>query len=725
MDSRVLSLVPIAEMSDISNLMESNKAILTSTADKTNQWLSTRGFTDLESQYAIDRGRTPRDGKFTVVQSVVGDDEMSTTNSAAFGPLTINAGPNVSRIKLSEKDTGISHYVGNMTEGYIFTPPTRESAVDSVLKRHKREGVPFASDIVKLKHLSAVRKQTNDDPEFESKYMQIVKSAEYVDRHWFTYDYHQMALIIATALFDFRNSRNYCYLSKAEGGCGGAPPYMNLETHISGMHFFNRGKSKRSIIGLMSEAYSVNTGHMKPKDTFYLRASHLAQVGDENWSMFKRAFDDLIKQGYSKLDINDLYSALSDREPLPEDLKLLGVEFQPDDHLIGVAIAHLRNFGLLYTDMDVRILLEAQKRVTAITGVRPYKEILAEIESEKRKIKSNPLNVLSRISQGIGDGKEFIDIDLDTCKNVSNDYFSLRSSGEVYTSFAYTDRIRVYRKRDVENYMLRQTRGVRSDILANMENTFRANPHIFDRVRKTKEIEEWFYSNPLWEVLNNPLPSGIGPDDSRLALSVEKFLVNQPLEVPMVIILCTSDKSLFASIATRTYRKYDQNKVHIYQLTANNYLQWCLLACSEQEYSGESEKNYLKNVKLKRFYIPFYNYLRGVEYPMPQQYVRQVSGAFRRHTRFDIKFEWDFPNIERNMTNMKYNHGVIILRNEGFLKRDSIQSMEFGWAHKPYEDLEKLSDFEEGTFKIRTPKRDQGRLKSSMSSFGSVWSRSS
>lgn len=65
---------------------------------------------------------------FSMIQSVVGDDENTTTDSAAAGPLIITTAVIVSRIKLSEKDTGISSEVGNYAEGWVLTPPTMDSS---------------------------------------------------------------------------------------------------------------------------------------------------------------------------------------------------------------------------------------------------------------------------------------------------------------------------------------------------------------------------------------------------------------------------------------------------------------------------------------------------------------------------------------------------------------------------------------------------------------------
>jgi len=61
------------------------------------------------------------------IESVCGDDEVVTTDSASYGPLKITAGVVISRIRLSKKDSGISRALFNYTEGWILSTPTRES----------------------------------------------------------------------------------------------------------------------------------------------------------------------------------------------------------------------------------------------------------------------------------------------------------------------------------------------------------------------------------------------------------------------------------------------------------------------------------------------------------------------------------------------------------------------------------------------------------------------
>ena len=106
-------------------------------------------------------------------------------------------------------------------------PPNREASIDAVTRRHKHSGVPIIMDLLKLKQVSAVRKQSVLETDFESKYANLYKLVEWIDEDWISYDYGQLALIFATAIFDFRESQTTPYLFKQEGGCGGFPPWKN------------------------------------------------------------------------------------------------------------------------------------------------------------------------------------------------------------------------------------------------------------------------------------------------------------------------------------------------------------------------------------------------------------------------------------------------------------------------------------------------------------------
>jgi len=127
-----------------------------------------------------------KDIKKTILEyilSAVGDDEHTTTESQSMGPLLIVAGPRISKVKLSLKDTGISRTIGNYAEGWILVPPTAESSFESVNRRHLCEGVLFVLDGVKLKLISPVRKMSQLDLDMESKMRKVSETASWVNSH--------------------------------------------------------------------------------------------------------------------------------------------------------------------------------------------------------------------------------------------------------------------------------------------------------------------------------------------------------------------------------------------------------------------------------------------------------------------------------------------------------------------------------------------------------------
>ena len=78
--------------------------------------------------------------------------------------------------------------------------------------------------MINLKQTLAVRKQSSKELDFESKFKQLHKAAVWTDKDWFTYDYSQLSLVLASAIFDFKNWNIFPYLFPQEGDCGGFCP---------------------------------------------------------------------------------------------------------------------------------------------------------------------------------------------------------------------------------------------------------------------------------------------------------------------------------------------------------------------------------------------------------------------------------------------------------------------------------------------------------------------
>jgi hypothetical protein len=68
------------------------------------------------------------------IRSMVGDDEVITSNSIAYNVLCVLIGTIAARIKISWSDVGFSKELYNYAEGWIFLPPSTRSSFESVNK---------------------------------------------------------------------------------------------------------------------------------------------------------------------------------------------------------------------------------------------------------------------------------------------------------------------------------------------------------------------------------------------------------------------------------------------------------------------------------------------------------------------------------------------------------------------------------------------------------------
>jgi len=207
--------------------------------------LTGRSFNELvedDISYFSNEARGINKHEYNYIQSVTGDDEITTTDSVVFALTLIVLGPVLTGVKLSRHDLGISTKIGNYAEEYILTPPSREASFDGVLQRHKGRGVPYVLDLIKLKSLNPIRKVSELDLDFESKFSLIHNSASWVHKDWFTKSFHNIAMVMSLAIYDFRSARIFPFLHKTEGGCGGNPPFDSLFTAYGALHHLIRVK---------------------------------------------------------------------------------------------------------------------------------------------------------------------------------------------------------------------------------------------------------------------------------------------------------------------------------------------------------------------------------------------------------------------------------------------------------------------------------------------------
>lgn len=671
-----------------------------------NDWNSKNHQPTLETLILKDQesGKTV----FYEIESACGDDEEITTNSHAYGPLRITAAPVVSRVILSVEDCGISQQLFNYTEGWILVPFTLECTFEAVNRRHQREGVPFLLDPIHLKLISAVRKQSRLENDLESKTKKVFQRSSWINRFQFTYDYHQMMKILAVNVFDFRDARSFPYLFESEGGCGGLPPYGNIDTMISGMHAFHKGKAKRTILGLMKESVAIHTGELEPRSSFFIRSSHIAQLGDKAWEKYDHVYRTIL-EGTRGIDAANIVNILAGKDHLPNELLSKAAEIEPDNIIVGVAISHLRQDKFVMTELDVKLQLENLRKVKALAGDIPYRQILLDVEAEKDKIKSNSWTVLGKISEYLDASHGLSEVELVTIPDGPDQYFERRSIVQNYytlraerfadfSSFAYTDAIRVFKTSDVLDYVQKRGNLLREDISSQIHPqlaTSISQDIVAERLRK-ESIFKWLNSADLNDLLHKPLPPGIGPDDNRIVQNVLDILESkdprESLRNAVVFILLTGDNRMVRTISAYVRAQYPKHVTLIFQMNQSQYIGLCLAECQRREH-GDSPFDVRNNIR-------YYNYITKQTEVFPEFLIKQIRKDVINRAKtamFSPVVIYDFPNLERSIEPTTYRPGdsSVAMRSNGFLKVDTMRAFpkHRSWAAQPLDQISQMPDF--------------------------------
>lgn len=642
---------------------------------------------------------------YSVIESNVGDDANVTTDSLAYGILTTCAATHISFIKLSDKDVGMSKYIANYAEGWMLTPPSAGSSFEAVNRFDKGRGLAFTLDPVKLKLLSAVRKQSSEEMDLESKLSHLAEIAAWTDRSWFTYDFHQMALILANCVFDFNDARSFPYLYKTEGGSGGMPPYGNTATAYSALHYYTRGRSKRAILGVMQESLAITAGRLSPKDSFFLRASHIANAGDREWAHYESAYRTMVEQGrMSRAEARDCLRTLQGSD-LPDDLLSLGFEVTPDRFTTGSAIGHLREKGYLQTEVDVKLLQQKVEKERAVFGTKPLEDILLEQEESARLFKSQSWKLLTTLYEGSPTIKQQVDVrlgsvgtDYESFYDLASSYYRMRGDHNAqFSSFFYTDTIRVFKTKDVSTYFGERKPALAEDFAqSELIPRFRSIPVETRHERLARdEVESWLDSGDLNSILQKPLPTGIGTDDSRILNEIASTPVNNV--TGHVTIIISNDSGLIrASAAILKTRPWGPNTTAVVsQLRNNDYTAICLQGVRE------AYDNHCQGIKgpSRIHRVPYYNYILKQEWLLPETVVTgirdMVPGNWRKAV--ECRLYYDVPNLERGLERTRYRSdtNTVTVLSGGALARHTVDSMpkSKSWAEIPMSIISQWDDF--------------------------------
>jgi hypothetical protein len=642
--------------------------------------------------------RNIRQGTFSAITSVVGDDENTTTNSIVYAIGLINCAEIINKLKVSWKDTGISRFLSNYAEGWFLTPPCVGASFESVNKFHKGSGIGFTLDPIKFKLLNPVRKQgpKDDIPDMASKYLHLSAIAAWVDPDWVTYDFHQAALVIGTAIFDFHQSTLYPYLYPTEGGSGGLPPYGNIGTAYCGVYHFRKGKAKSAISGIMQETRLIMNGHMKPKDSFFLRSAHLALSGDKEWLKIQSAHMNLKEKGQlSSSEIRTLIRGVNGSD-LPPEIQLLGVDIEPSSFLVGSALSFLRKEDLIVTETDLRIQIAKKAKLNALYGPVPLATIY-EVENENlKKFKQSHLIVLDQLYNSPEIYEQLrenylIPGTFEEFSLLAKAYYHLRSEQEeFFSTFFYTDSVKVFKKSEVREYFDDRDEHLIRDFGYRMNKNQLIYSH-YDEFESNKSVsrraEEWLASGDLRVLLEGNIPPGIGTDDSRLIHKIFN-LIPEGTCCARVIFLYTNDYALKRTAAIMLQSKH-WNKdefVILIRLSIADYLKICLESYIEVQYSHTALSG-----------PDFYNFIEKRVLKLPKNFYNAVIRMIPITARKNVLFHsfYDIPNIARSLPNFQIRQQKIIIRDGGFLQRSTVQNIQKEqWKETPMEDLWDFADFD-------------------------------
>jgi len=468
----------------------------------------------------------------------------------------------------------------------------------------------------------------------------------------------------------------------------------------------------------MEEAVAVNTGSLAPKDTFFLRNSHLANMGDKVWLRYESAYRSLLEQnGIGRSEAEDLLRE-QETQVLPDHVKNLGVEIEPHSYVVGASLSSLRKEGLIMSEMDVKAALDARVRQMAILGDEPIGILNKRLKEEATAFRGKHLKILSQISDidpTIRSGLQSRGMLMpsepgQSYRELCTSYYSMRTEEySRYSSLFYTDTIRVFRTSDVRDLIEGPESAVKYDFAATesfpkkwTETFLEENSEERDRRGR---VHDWFNSAPLSELLYRPLPPGVGADDDRIARSVLETVgeINSDDSADLVITLLFSGDRQLARITTNQVRSNTEKAYRLLSFDRSAYVRICLAGVQERNQlmsRGLLRDDSWKTIRSPTNRIYYYNYILKSMWAFPHSICEQVNDLVRMGSqsgRALVHVEYDFPNMERGLDALRIqpSTGTIEEYDGGYLERRTLRS--FGqncWAKESLDTIYAWPDFE-------------------------------
>lgn len=646
------------------------------------------------------------------IRSMVGDDEVITSNCFLYSVLCIIVGPLISRIIISWDDVQFHRHLYNYAEGWIFLPPSMDSGFESVSKYNRGNGVPFVLDPIKFKDLSPVRKQSNMNQDLTSKFRNLSERAAWTNPSWFTWNLHQFAMILGVEIFDFMRSTQFPYVFKSEGGCGGAPPWNNVFTAAAAIYRYRGGQAKVGILGVMDDANKLQVGDISPKKAFFTQNLNLALSGDQRWATIRSYVE---REKWDAFRTGEEFIPLVSQEAektIPDELWEKSTAIEPDDLYTASAVSFLREKGHIFTEMDVVMRVEQERRLESVWGQIPMHEVEDQIELRKERYKESYLQVISELGRRQMDPevhrriKEIEDPFSPESIAVMVQYYRLRvEQASRISSMIYDEQIRVFKMADVETFYQKGVQGIKNQFSKSTGSRYRPESsrkqNFPDEQRTLDAIDDWLESGPLDKLLRQPIPPGCGPDDMRVVRNLNIAIQQSGNNDAFMCLIVTSDKGLVrAAQRVLTHNIGNSRPIRVVGLSGADYLNWALTKSKFVVRGKVQSVAWLRSAKL-------FNLVQGKDVPIQGKLLELLEQEAKMiWNRRDPKLliEYDVPNINRFMQRFSLDSSFQLLRERagGYLSATTVESDQL-FVSRELEEIFGIPDFIRGYERSQYP----------------------
>jgi len=260
----------------------------------------------------------------------------------------------------------------------------------------------------------------------------------------------------------------------------------------------------------------------------------------------------------------------------------------------------------------------------------------------------------------------------------------------------------VYDLKTVSQFFDRGVAGIRNQFSSSIGSSYRPEHRRTIQLPEEKitydRIERWLNTGTLEELLNKPIPAGVGPDDSRIMRNI-LFDIDQALDDTAwdgaIILIISSDKKLINGVARIIRHNHPDLICRVIGLSAQDYFRWCL-----------AEDSRLTGIRIRWLAEEsIYNCVtrrpQRLTGPLYKLLAEQASFLYRAKKKVLLAY-YDYPNINRLTARYRLGNGVVHKVTGGFLSRSYVEARR-DFSTMSLEEVKEIPDFKMNILKVITP----------------------